>query len=134
MKNTTKKLGCCLTSTQPLSVTVTNGEKVISKFTCDDFRWDMQGEQFVTDLRLLKLGGCDIVLRVDWMKTISPISFNFNKLEVSFDRNGNKLTLVGSLDTSLCKMITGNKLQKLLKNKLVQVAQLFSIHAIEEME
>jgi len=94
----------------------------------------MQGEQFVTDLRLLKLGGCDIVLRVDWMKTISPISFNFNKLEVSFDRNGNKLTLVGSLDTSLCKMITGNKLQKLLKNKLVQVAQLFSIHAIEEME
>ena len=68
------------------------------------------------------------------MKTVSPISFNFNKLEVTFERNGKKLTLVGGLETGLCKMIIREKLQRLLKNKLMQVAQLFSIHAIEEME
>lgn len=85
-ERTTKKLGCHLTSTQPLSVAVANGEKVISKFAFVNFHWDMQKEQFVTDLRLLKLRGCDVVLGVDWMKTISPISFDFNKLEVTFTK------------------------------------------------
>lgn len=65
-ENTAKKLACRLTSTQPLSVTLANGSKVISKFSYVDFQWEMHGERFATDLRLLKLGGFDIVLRLDW--------------------------------------------------------------------
>lgn len=131
-ENTTKKLGCRLVSTQPLSVTVANGSKVINKSSCIGFQWEMHGERFATDLRLLKLGGCDIVLGVDWMKTVSPISFDFNKLEVTFEKHGRKLTLAGSLDTRICKIIIEKKLQKMFKSK--QVAYLFSMQAIDEME
>ena len=55
---TAKKMKYPLSNTQPLSVTVANGEKVISKFACLGFCWEMQGELFEADLRLLKLGGC----------------------------------------------------------------------------
>ena len=55
-------------------------------------------------------------------------------MEVTFEKDGRKLTLASSLDTGLCKMIAGKKLQKMLKNKMTQVARLFSIQAIDEME
>lgn len=69
-ESTAKRLKCSLISTQPLSVIVANGSKVMSKSACANFRWEMQGEEFEADLRLLKLGGCDVVLGVDWMKQV----------------------------------------------------------------
>ena len=41
----------------------------------------MQGNEFKVDLRILELGGCDIVLGVDWMRMVSPLTFDFNKLK-----------------------------------------------------
>ncbi|XP_052177566.1 uncharacterized protein LOC127791623 [Diospyros lotus] len=41
---------------------------------------EMQGESFEADLRLLKLGDCDIMLGLDWMKQVSLISFDLNRM------------------------------------------------------
>ena len=43
------------------------------------------------------------------------------------------MTLNGSTETGVCKMISGKKLQKIFKNKWAQVAQLFLIHGVEQM-
>ena len=91
----------------------------------------MQGQEFITDLRLLKLAGCDIVLGVDSMRTVSPIIFDFKKLEVTFEKDGKRLTLIGSLDMGACKLISGKKLQKFFKTTKTQMAQMFSIYAVE---
>ena len=69
-----------------------NGSKVMSNLTCAGFCWEMQGEGFEAKLRLLKLGECDVVLGVDWMKDVSPISFDFNKMEVTFAKEGKQMT------------------------------------------
>lgn len=82
----TKMLRCELTGTQLLSVMVTNGNKVLCKSVCEGFCWEMHRENFEADLRLLRLAGCDIVLGVDWKKGVSLISFDFNKMEVTFGR------------------------------------------------
>lgn len=62
----------------------------------------------------------------------SPICFNFNRMEVTFEREGKGITLVGSKEARVCKMIMGKRLQKMLKHKLTRVAQLFSIQTMEE--
>ena len=82
----------------------------------------MQGHDFTIDLRILKLGDCYIVLGVDWMKTVSLLIFDFNKLAVTFELEGKKLTLTGSLEIGECKMITGKKLQKMFKQNGTPVA------------
>ena len=128
-----KKLNCEVSSSHTLSVTVANGNKVISQSSCLGFCWEMNGEEFVADLRLLKLGGCDAVLGVDWMKEVSPISFDFNKMEVTFEKEGWRKTLVGSHKVGVCKMISRKRLHRMLKSKLAQVAQLFSIHTMESI-
>lgn len=51
--------------------------------------------------------GCDVVLGVDWIKQVSPISFDFNRMEVTFEEEGKKMTITGSREIGACKMITG---------------------------
>lgn len=109
-KGTTKRLRCELTGTHPLFVTVANDNKVMCRFACEGFCWEMHGESFEADLRLLKLGGCDIVLGVNWMKGVSPISFDFNKMEITFKKDGRRMTLTNNPEIRICKMITGRKL------------------------
>jgi len=111
---TATKLGCTLMDTTPLSVIIANGNKMYSNYKSVGFKWLMQGEEFSTDLRILELGGCDIVLGVDWMRTVSPLTFDFNKLEVTLNLKGRKLTLKGRLEAGKCKMILGKRLQRLL--------------------
>ena len=36
-----------------------------------------------------------MVLGVDWMKRVSPITFDFNRMEVSFEKGGRNMTLAG---------------------------------------
>ena len=57
-------------------------------------------------MRILELGGYDIVPGVDWMRIVRYLTFDFNKLEVILDLKEKKLTLSGSLDTGKCKVIT----------------------------
>ena len=105
-KATATDLKCELTATTPLSVTVANGNHMYSHYRCRNFKWLMHGQEFTMDLRVLELGGCDIVLGVDWMRTVSPLTFDFNKLEVEVDMGGKRLTLVGSLEPGEYKLIT----------------------------
>ena len=68
------------------------------------------------------------------MKHVTPICFDFNRMEVTIEKEGRMMTLVGSKEVGMCKMITGKRLQKIIKQKMTQVAQLFSIQALEEEE
>ena len=87
-KDIAERMKWPLANTQLLSVPIANGSKMISKTACLGFCWKMRGEEYQADLRLLKLGGCHIVLGVDWMRGVSPISFDFNKMEVTLDKEG----------------------------------------------
>ena len=75
-----------------------------------------------------------MVLGVDWMKHVSPICFNFNIMEVTFEKESRKMTLTGSKEARICKMITGRRLQKIIQHKMNQVAQFFSIQAMDQKE
>ena len=46
------------------------------------------------------------------MKEVSPISFDFNRMEVSFEKGGRRLTLSGERKAGVCKMITAKKAPK----------------------
>lgn len=48
-----------------LIVEVSNGNRTISGDEVSQLSWDMQGQEFTADVRVLKLGDCHIVLGVD---------------------------------------------------------------------
>ena len=121
-EGTARRLKCPLMGTPALSVIVANGNPVISNSACLGFIWEMQEEKFeATDLRLLQLGGCDVVLGVDWIKGVSPISFDFNRMEVSFEKRGRRMTLTRGKEVATCKMITRKRLRRVLQSNWSQL-------------
>ena len=49
---------------------------------------------------------------------VSPINFDFNKMEVSLEKEGRRVVLQGNMETRSCKMIKGKKLHQLLWKKM----------------
>ncbi|XP_059277518.1 uncharacterized protein LOC132031545 [Lycium ferocissimum] len=80
---------------RPMKVRVANGESMYSTQVCPRLAWQMQGEEFMFDMRLLEVGCYDVVLGMDWIDTIAPILLNTRPPSISFLRNGKWITLVG---------------------------------------
>lgn len=47
---TAEDLQCPTQATLPLSITIANGSKTLSKLKCQGFKWTMQGKKFTEDL------------------------------------------------------------------------------------
>ncbi|GJS23051.1 hypothetical protein Tco_0451683 [Tanacetum coccineum] len=54
------------------------------------------GETFLANMMTLSLGGCDMVLGVQWLSTLGDIQFNFQHLKMVFDYKGKTLILRGT--------------------------------------
>ncbi|XP_026378573.1 uncharacterized protein LOC113273013 [Papaver somniferum] len=120
-------LHCTITPTASMLVIVANGDKTCSTGICSKLQWSMQGHKFVEDLRLLPLGGCDIVLGADWLKTLGDVLFNFSKLSISFKYH-NKITLHGSTPNNSLLMMSGEAVKNCFsKTSHGIVGHLFSI-------
>lgn len=82
-------------TTSTLNVTVANGEQLQCDQICRNLQWEIQGEKFMKDCRVLKLGGCDIVLGMDWIDLYAPIELHTRPLSISFHKEGKKVNLKG---------------------------------------
>lgn len=100
--NTAKKLGCVMTAITPFNVSVADGNKVQSHYVCKKSEWKMQGVPFSSDMLILPIGGCGMVLGIQWLVTLGDIMWNFRKLKMEFSVNGKKISLKRS-STSSCK-------------------------------
>ncbi|XP_058188043.1 uncharacterized protein LOC131304721 [Rhododendron vialii] len=79
-----KSSGQLVEATSELPVTVADGTKLCSKGLCPTFTWEMQGETFSAEVRILAIGGCDMVLGVQWLSTLGPILWDFKNLQMQF--------------------------------------------------
>ncbi|XP_026396022.1 uncharacterized protein LOC113290654 [Papaver somniferum] len=112
----TSKLGLHLSPTGQMLVTVANGDSTVSQGICHNLNWEMQGYQFSANLRVLPLGGCDIVLGADWLHQLGDILFNFDDLRISFLHQGCNITLQGNHSKPSLSLISGSYFDKFLKN------------------
>jgi len=62
-----KKLGCRIEVIPSLNVVVADGNKVQISNVVKSFTWVIQNTNFSSDIMLLLLGCCDLVLGVEWL-------------------------------------------------------------------
>ncbi|GKD04533.1 retrotransposon-related protein, partial [Tanacetum coccineum] len=55
-----------------------------------------EGQEFVIDAMTLPLGGCDMVLGIQWLSTLGNILFNFKELKMEFKYEGRRVVLRGA--------------------------------------
>ncbi|GJT06736.1 hypothetical protein Tco_0841198 [Tanacetum coccineum] len=56
----------------------------------------VKGETFTSDVMLLPLGGCEMVLGIQWLATLGDIQCNFQHLTMKFEYNGRRMVLRGT--------------------------------------
>ncbi|KAM3345338.1 hypothetical protein P3S68_025047 [Capsicum galapagoense] len=109
----------------PMKVTVADGNYVMCHTTCTGFCWKMEGKPFKEDLRIINLGGCDLVLGNDWMKKYNPTKFDYEKRCMTIGRKNNKIVLHAIPMERSLSMISGSTMGKLIKKRQTLIAHLF---------
>ncbi|XP_039044642.1 uncharacterized protein LOC120184185 [Hibiscus syriacus] len=123
------KEGQELEETNPLVITVANGDKLYSTSKSKQLSWEMQDFLFAYDFRVLPLGGSDMVLGVDWMKKYSPVLMDFNNMTLSFKMGDQEIVLRGGLHTTAMRIISSNKMQKLMIKNPEAVGEIYMLNA-----
>lgn len=77
----------------PIQVRVANGEVLTSEGKVTDVPLELQRTEFTADFFTLPLGGCHVVLSIQWLLTLKPILWDFNKLTMSFHFNAKFIQL-----------------------------------------
>ncbi|KAK4382273.1 Retrovirus-related Pol polyprotein from transposon [Sesamum angolense] len=119
---TAKRLGCKLDNTKSFPVPIANGNKMYSSFAYKNFGWKMQGVPFTADMMILPLGGCDVVLGVQWLVTLGDLNWNFHQLQIEFHVGDKKVSLRGMQPSSV-KVMSKGKMHKIL-NEPAQIAMM----------
>lgn len=74
-----------------LTIIITNRNVIRCNSHCPKLTWFIQGHEFQVDLKVLKLGRCDVVHGVNWLRVYSLILFNFIKIKLSLRKEENDI-------------------------------------------
>ncbi|KAJ1685411.1 hypothetical protein LUZ63_016801 [Rhynchospora breviuscula] len=75
--------------TAPMSVVVTNGNKMMTDAECKSLKFSIQGNEFIKDMRVLDIKGYDLILGLDWLTDRGPMLVDWKKGCLKF-KNGDK--------------------------------------------
>nr|CAD1832908.1 unnamed protein product [Ananas comosus var. bracteatus] len=130
-----KETGAKISTTNPLLVTVANGQKVLSKLKCMGYVWEMQGEKYSADLRIIRLEGSSMILGIDWLKAHGPVTFDYVSNTVTITKGDRKISLKGMTEKGKLKNVTAKQIQQeLQEGSCCAVAQWVPTEAAKEPE
>ena len=114
------KLGLRVQEVPSLAVEVADGNKINTNRLCPNFTWKMHNQMFKVDAMVLPVGGCDLVLGVQWLSTLGDIKWNFGDLTMEFLKGKRKIVLRGKGQQAI-QLVKRRTMQKIL-HKLEQIA------------
>ena len=71
----------------------------------------MQGKEFKANMRLIPLGGYDMVLGIQWLAQLGPILWDFKNLRMEFSWNG-KNVVSRKATTGPLKLVSALQMEK----------------------
>jgi hypothetical protein len=110
---------------------IANGVSMKCGGRCENVRLQIGDYNLKSHMFAIDMGGCDIVLGAEWLRTLGPILMDFQNLTMQFDQGGHKHKFQG-ITTGSPEIISSHRMEKLLKKGHSGViAQLHAIQATE---
>ncbi|XP_071726817.1 uncharacterized protein [Rutidosis leptorrhynchoides] len=113
--NVAKKLGCTIKKGETIPVMVPGGNTMYNANVCEALQWQISGETFVSDMLILPIGGCEIVLGIQWLKLLGDIVWNFDQLKMTFNYAGHRVELRGK--RAKVQWIKGKQMNKIVSSQ-----------------
>lgn len=103
-----KRCGFSPPKNQHFTVRIADGGQLTSYGCSKGVSLNLQGYEFITDLFLLDISGCDVVLGAQWLRTLGLIAWDFTQLVMQFSVADCVYSLVG--DNSPMVMFMDSKM------------------------
>jgi hypothetical protein len=117
-------LGLDIVHQPGLSVKVANGERLQSYGAYKATTITIQGESFVVDCYTLPLEGFDVILGIQWLQSLGPITWDFKALSMAFVREGHSVRFIGCGGTP-CSLYSVQPTDNLLDTLLTAYEDIF---------
>jgi len=106
-------VGLTMTMTSPLRVTVGNGDELQCQQMCSNVEVTIQQHPFIIDFHVLPICGADLVLGVQWLKTLGPVLTDYTTLTMKFMAAGHLVELHGEHEQAL-ESISSSQLRRII--------------------
>ena len=90
-----RRVGLEITKHEPIGVHIADGSKLWSEGSCPEIKFLIQGGQFFTQAYILPIGGCDVVLGIQWLRGLGPILWDFKSLKMEIRQGDQKILIKG---------------------------------------
>lgn len=87
------------------SVTVADGNKIPCQYVCRNFVWQINGKFFTTDVLLIPIGSCDMVLGIQWLRKLGEIHWDFHNMIMKFEVEGQHVCLKGITNNTRVQVV-----------------------------
>jgi hypothetical protein len=127
----TQEIHCYIHDVNNFQIMIANGVSMKCGGSYENVRLQIGDYNLKSDMFSIDMGGCDIVLGVEWLRTLGPILMDFQNLTMQFDQGGHKHKFQG-ITAGSPEIISSHRMEKLLKKGHSGViAQLHAIQATD---
>jgi hypothetical protein len=110
---------------------IANGGSMKCGGHCENVHLQIRDYHLKSHMFAIDMGGCDIVLGVDWLRTLGPILMDFKDLTMQFDQEGHQYKFQG-ITTGSPEIISSHRMENMLKRGHFGV--IAQLHATQEIE
>jgi hypothetical protein len=112
-------------------IMIANGGSMKRGGCCENVRLQIGDYHFKSHMFSIDMGGCDIFLGADWLRTLGPILMDFKYLTMQFDQEGHQYKFQG-ITAGSPEIIRSHRKEKMLKKGHFGV--IAELHAIQTTE
>jgi hypothetical protein len=118
---------CYIHAVNNFQIMIANGGSMKCGGHCENVHLQIGDYHLKSHMFSINMGGCDIVLGADWLRTLGPILMHFKELTMQFDQEGHQYKFQG-ITVGSPKVISSHHMEKMFKKGHSGV--LAQLHAI----
>jgi hypothetical protein len=122
---------CYIHVVKNFQIMIANGGSMKCGGHCENVHLQIGDYHLKSHMFSIDMGGCDIVLGVEWLRTLGPILMDFKALTMQFDQEGHQYKFQGIIVGSP-EVISSHRMEKILKKGHSGV--IAQLHAIQDTE
>jgi hypothetical protein len=78
---------CSIHAINNFQIMIANGGSMKCRWCCENVCLQIGDYYLKYHMFVIEMGGCEIVLGVDWLRSLGPILMDFNELNMQFDQD-----------------------------------------------
>lgn len=123
------KTNCVLTNMKPRKVSVAGGGHLLSEHSINNVPYSIQGNEFSSTFQVLPLNTYDIILGIDWMYAVSPVTLDLPLRLLTVKNKGRLVQLSDHTVPPEKCMLEPEDMSKLLSKSVL--GYIIQIHSLD---